>query len=617
MHNKAYIGIMVSFIIGTSSLGCGLKSFVKQATNPFRKEAKNNSNKTDIKENGKPGKEIYQTERVDNKSNQRVIADSKKSNNRESEEQKIIVIDDDKSAQEGKSAAIPLHKNISPEREVFDEKIKDLVKQVAQGLPEDGKVRLSITDFPNFTGESTLFTKFLTEELTTLFSLNPRFEIVDTLHQVPNALTIASNPLEGAYEGGDALGSDVVITGTIIDLGDTVKINARLISRRTGVVITATSISLLKDKVIEGLMGKKYEGPMSRPLQNDLYSQMDELVRQMVKNLSEDKKYKIVLLKFTDIKGESTALSEFLSGEVVNRLFTFTEFEIVDGSVANRSSSKNNPFLTDVPSNGTSKNLDNFFQVDTIVKGVATDLGSIVRLNVHLLNADTGSIVGVAAVDLRKEETVAKLLGEKSSEKTQQAVTTKTIKEEKRTGNEDENKKLGSYSPMDNVFFRKDFFEYGDGQPALDWGKGLVVKKDGNNKHFLTSVKDEFLIARQAIPFPEEFSFEFEVKGNSEYWSSVRFHDKEKNEFEVTFKIFDDILYITLPGPKMVKTKVGTDEFNKIKIIKKNKLYELHSNDTLLLVGTYSKYKSFESFELHSAFSKFQFANFIGRNLQS
>lgn len=512
----------------------------------------------------------------------------------------------------------------SSEEGDFHRRIKQLVTQIESAIPQDEKmVKVSIFDFSDFSGKSSLFTRYLSEELISLFSSQPRFEVINSLEQIPFLNAGQTVTSEGMYAGsgqGAGIEADAAVTGTIMDLGDTVRVNARLIARESGVVIAATSILLPKDMVIENLMAQTYESRTSQLPQNDLYIQIDSLVGQIAKNLSQDKKYKVVMLEFTNLNGEISGLSEFLSEEIITRLFNYTNIEIVDGNLIDTFLGRRRQDVPDMqPSLLLPDNQEKDGRINTIIKGIITDLGPRIRLNVRLLNPSTRSIIGVAATDIRKDETMARLLEGKSMAKERHEESPPAVEKEKKTPDiklVNKNIDPNLYSLSEKIFFKENFQDYESGQPALNWGDGLIVRKTEGNTAFLTSEKDEFLIARQMVLFPQEFSFEFDVKGNTKYWSSFRLKDEEGNEFEITFKLFQDTLYITLPGPKMIKAEVDTNAFNKIKLVKRHNLYELYANDSILLVGTYSKYKKFNSIEIHSAFKHFQFTNFAGIDLK-
>jgi hypothetical protein len=58
-----------------------------------------------------------------------------------------------------------------------------------------------------------------------------------------------------AKELGKILGVDAIISGTITDLGDAIKVNARLISTETGQIFSVASEEYIKDNTVKKLMG--------------------------------------------------------------------------------------------------------------------------------------------------------------------------------------------------------------------------------------------------------------------------------------------------------------------------------------------------------------------------
>ena len=485
------------------------------------------------------------------------------------------------------------HHNISASNSI-EYKINGLVKHMAAAVPATEKLKISIVEFSNFHDETTDFTTYLYEELVTSFSSNPKFEVVDSINKI----------------GKQSREIDAIVTGSIMNLDDSVKVNARLMLNKTGMIVTAVSTSLQKNKVIERLMEKKHDIHKVESGKGDLYSKIDDLARQIVSCLQQNKKYKLVLLEFTDLNGRGNTFSQFLSQELVTRLFlaNTNRIEIVDNNIILEFIKANHLSLQELAYPEFSKKLAESIGVNSIVKGVITDLGNSIKLNSRIITAETGAIFGVAAVDIVKDEKLSKLLNEKPRVKSSDVneITTKNeIKED-----------LGHVGPAgDVIFFNEDFSRYDEGQPLQEWGDGLVVRKGEDEKFFLTSDIDDFSVAKRVLQFPGEFSFEFDVKGSTKYWSSIRFKDADGSVFSVSFRLFQNILSVTFPGPKQVKTDIDINNYCKIKIIRKNKLYELHTNGSLLIVGSYSKYKPFNSFEIHSAFNRFQFTGFIGNNL--
>lgn len=484
--------------------------------------------------------------------------------------------------------------NLNNKSVSVEDNINELVRRMAKAVPETRKLRISIIEFPDMKGEVTGFSQFLYEELITSFSSNSKFEVVGSLQTI-----IGKNSAE----------IDAIVTGSIMNLIDSVKVNVRLMLKKTGLIATAVSTSFPKNKAMERLMGKKREVLKVKTKKSDLYSQIDDLAKQLVNCLPHGKKQKIVLLEFTDLNGEVSKFSKFLFQELVTRLFLADskKIEIVDNNIINEFMKVHHLSLHELAYPEFSKKLADSLGVNSIVKGIITDLGNSIKLNARIITADTGSLFGVAAIDIVKDEKLAKLFDEK--------VKVRNFEVDKSEIEKEEDGNTGFLLIDDNVFFNEDFSNYEEGHLLSEWGRGLIVKKDEGNKNFLTSDYDEFSVARQEVQFPEEFSFEFEVKGNSKYWSSIRFKDSDGKEFQVSFRLFQDLLSITLPGPKQVKTEIDINKYTRIKIIKKSKLYELHTNGSLLLVGSYSNYKDFKSFDIHSAFKRFQFTDFIGNSL--
>ncbi|MCR4289837.1 MAG: hypothetical protein NUV86_06225, partial [Candidatus Scalindua sp.] len=424
-----------------------------------------------------------------------------------------------------------------------EDKIKNLVNCMAMAVPVTEKLKVSIVEFPNFDGETTDFTRFLYEELVTSFASDPKFEVVDRLHTII---------------GKDSEAIDAIVTGSIMDLHDSVKINARLMLKKTGLVLTAVSTTLPKDKAVERLIGKKRKVVAAKTTGNSLYSQIDDLARQIVNCLQQGERYKIVLLEFTELNGRTNAFSRFLSQELVTRIFIADSKRIiiVDNNLVGKFVEEHNISLDELTYPEFSKQLSDSLGVNIIAKGVITDLGNSIKLNARILTAETGSIYGVAAIDIVKDEKLAKLMGENFEVDSKIEAEKIKIKE----GHE----KASSSFTNDAVFFKEDFSTCDEGQALPEWGEGLIVKKDKDNKYFLTSDVDNFSVAAQEVDFPEEFFFEFEVKGDTKYWSSIRFKDVDGDEFQVSFRLFQNLLSVTLPGPKQVKTEVDINNYTKI-----------------------------------------------------
>lgn len=143
----------------------------------------------------------------------------------------------------------------------LDTKLAELVRQITISLTEENKTKIAVIEFSNLDGKVTEFGKFLSEELITKLFITKKFEVVERqllvkiLEEHKLNLTGIIDPVS-AKELGKILGVDAVASGTITDLGTSVKLNARLIATETGKIFAVASVEMLKDEKIRKLMGR-------------------------------------------------------------------------------------------------------------------------------------------------------------------------------------------------------------------------------------------------------------------------------------------------------------------------------------------------------------------------
>jgi TolB-like protein len=135
-----------------------------------------------------------------------------------------------------------------------------LVEQIVNSMREAGKTKTAVIEFSDLNGNTNDFGKFLAEELITKLFLTKKFEVIErqllnkiiTEHKLNLSGLIDPN---SAKELGKILGVDAIISGTITDLGDAIKVNARLISTETGQIFSVASEEYIKDNTVKKLMG--------------------------------------------------------------------------------------------------------------------------------------------------------------------------------------------------------------------------------------------------------------------------------------------------------------------------------------------------------------------------
>lgn len=144
----------------------------------------------------------------------------------------------------------------------LDSKLDELVNQIVTSLSQNQKTKIAVIEFLDIQGNVTNLGRFLAEELTTRLYRTNQFEVVERHllnkiiqeHQLSLSGIIDEN---SAVELGKILGVEAIATGSITDLGTSVKVNARLISTESGKVFSVASINILKDDTIKKLLEQK------------------------------------------------------------------------------------------------------------------------------------------------------------------------------------------------------------------------------------------------------------------------------------------------------------------------------------------------------------------------
>jgi len=142
--------------------------------------------------------------------------------------------------------------------------IDELAEQISKNMKETGRKKIAIVEFSDLDGNITAFGQFLAEELITrLFMIAPgQFEVVER-RQLMRVLQEQKLTMSGLLDAkamesvGKILGIDAIVTGTVADLGNTVKINARLIGVDTARVFAVAATSIPKVGTVASLLEKE------------------------------------------------------------------------------------------------------------------------------------------------------------------------------------------------------------------------------------------------------------------------------------------------------------------------------------------------------------------------
>jgi len=141
--------------------------------------------------------------------------------------------------------------------------VKELAQQISKYMKDNQKKKIAVIEFSNLNDNITHFGQFLSEELiTNLFLVSPgQFEVVERrqLLKVLNEHELGTSGLldsDAMGKVGKILGVDAIVTGSVTDLGNTVKINARLISVDTAKIFAVAQSSIAKVGTVANLMNK-------------------------------------------------------------------------------------------------------------------------------------------------------------------------------------------------------------------------------------------------------------------------------------------------------------------------------------------------------------------------
>lgn len=148
----------------------------------------------------------------------------------------------------------------------IEEGVGQLAEKISQKMIEGKKQKIAIVDFSDLNGNVTALGQFLAEELTTrLFDVAPgKFEVVERrmLLKLEEELILGQTGFieeKSIKKMGQVLGVDAIVTGSMTDLGNSVKINARLIGVDSAKVFAVAATDIPKTGTVADLIGKQAE----------------------------------------------------------------------------------------------------------------------------------------------------------------------------------------------------------------------------------------------------------------------------------------------------------------------------------------------------------------------
>ncbi len=141
----------------------------------------------------------------------------------------------------------------------LDAELNRLTNQIIKSLAEERRTKIAIVEFTDLYGNVPMFGKYVSEELITRMYTTRRFEVVERqmLNRVLEEQKLGTSGLideSSAAAIGRMLGVQAIATGTITDLGDRVRINARMITTEKAEVFAVASVTVIKEDYIANMM---------------------------------------------------------------------------------------------------------------------------------------------------------------------------------------------------------------------------------------------------------------------------------------------------------------------------------------------------------------------------
>jgi len=151
----------------------------------------------------------------------------------------------------------------------IDAGVVELTQQIVPQVQQLGKKRLAVVDFADLDGRISDLGRFIAEELSaSLVLAGGGLRVADRQHlskiieeQKLSALGITEP--NAVQKLGQLAGADVIVTGSVVDMGDEIRITAKVLSTTTGDIIAAAQTTVPDDATVQRMLGQ--DGPPRLP----------------------------------------------------------------------------------------------------------------------------------------------------------------------------------------------------------------------------------------------------------------------------------------------------------------------------------------------------------------
>ena len=281
-------------------------------------------------------------------------------------------------------------KTLSEEVKIsLSSQLEKLTNQIISSLDQNKKNKIAIMEFVNMQGKVSNLGKYISEELTTRLYLTGKFEVIERqlLDKIVQEQKISLSGLvdeSSAAELGRILGVDAIATGTIGDLGTSVKVNARLISAESGKLFSVASTEIPKSDKVKVLLSQKVimsssatavtkvQTPSGQTVKKEGYifelleARLEDktvICKLRVTNTTEEDKEFVVTLGwqyktmiYTDA-GDESAFRRIKIGSKMNRIYGTSQYDAVKKKIFPGSSEVLEIYFDEISRSATKINL--------------------------------------------------------------------------------------------------------------------------------------------------------------------------------------------------------------------------------------------------------------------
>lgn len=170
---------------------------------------------------------------------------------------------------------------------VLEQRVSELSQKISNGLTENQKRTIAVLEFVDLRGNVTDFGRFIAEELITNLYETKKFKVIER-QLINKIITEQKLSLTGivdhtsAQKLGRLLGVDAIATGTVTDLGKSLRVNARLIDTTTGEIFGVAQTEVVKDDAVTRLMSGNDSSTTSEDPRKNQSSQQPKSKSQKV-----------------------------------------------------------------------------------------------------------------------------------------------------------------------------------------------------------------------------------------------------------------------------------------------------------------------------------------------